>query len=99
MGGGQGGESFDGEGGVGGGAGLDESGGEREDGVETEGGAVGVGGGDLAEVEALERGVQGFGDEDGAGDAEVGFFLDEGCAAEVGGGADTVGVVSGWVGG
>lgn len=87
--GGQRGEGLDGEGGIAGGAGLDEGGGEGVDGVETEGGAVGVGREDLAEVEALQRGVQGFGHEDGAGDAEVGLVGDEGCAAEVGGGANT----------
>ena len=84
----QGGERHDGERYVCAGAGFDKGGGEGVDGVEAEGGAVGVRGGDLAEVEALDRGVEGLGDEDGARDAEVGFAGDEARAAEVGGCAD-----------
>ena len=87
---GQGGEGHDGEGDVGARAGLDEGRGEGEDGVETEGGAVGVRGGDLFEVEALDGGVEGLGDEDGARDAEVGGAVDEGGGAEVGGYADAL---------
>lgn len=56
--------------------------------VKAEGGAVRVSGGDLAEVEALQRGVDGLGDENGAGNAEVFFRGDEGGAAEIGRGAD-----------
>ena len=84
----QSGERLNGQGGVGAGAGFDECGGEGVDGVEAEGGAVGVRGGDFAQVEALDGGVEGFGDEDGAGDAEVGFAGYEAGAAEVGGCAD-----------
>ena len=86
--GGQGGEGHDGQRGVGCGAGSDEGGGEGVDGVEAKGGAVGVRGRDLAEVEALDRGVQGLSDEDGARNAEVGLTGDEAGAAEVGGCAD-----------
>lgn len=86
--GGQRGEGLDGKSGIAGGARLDEGGGEGVDGVEAEGGAVGVRRENFAEVEALQRGMQGFGHEDGAGDAEVGLAGDEGCAAEVGGGAN-----------
>ena len=88
LGGFQRGEGLDGERGVGRGAGFDESGGERVDGIEAERGAVGAGRGDFAEVEALNGGVEGFGDEDGTGDAEVGFASDEAGATEVGGGTD-----------
>jgi len=85
------GEGLDGEGGVAGRAGFNEGGGEGVDGVEAEGGAVGVRGVDLAEVEALQRGVQGFGYEDGACNAEIGLVGDEGSATEIGGGANTTG--------
>lgn len=71
LGGCQCGEGLDGEGDVGGGAGLDEGGGHGVDVVQTQRSAVGVGGTDLAEVEALNGGVEGFGDEDGAGDVEI----------------------------
>lgn len=69
---------------------LDKGGRERVDGVEAEGGAVRVRGGDLAQVEALDGLVQGLGDEDGAGDAEVGLARDEAGAAQVGGDADAL---------
>ena len=88
MGRGQGGECHDGQGGVGARAGFDEGRRESVDGVEAEGGAVGVRGGDFPQVEPLHGGVEGFGDEDGAGDAEVGFAGYEAGAAEVGGCAD-----------
>ena len=87
---GQGGEGHDRERDVGARAGFDKGGGEGVDGVEAEGGAVGVRGRDLAEVEPLDRGVEGFGDEDGARDAEVGFAGDEAGAAEVGRRADAL---------
>ena len=88
MGRGQGGESLDGQRGVGGRAGGDEGGREGVDRVEAQGGTVGVRGADLAQVEALDGGVEGFGHEDGARDAEVGFAGDEARAAEVGRCAD-----------
>ena len=69
---------------------LDKGGRERVDGVEAEGGAVGIRGRDLAQVEALDGRVQGFGDEDGARDAEVGLARDEAGAAQVGGDADAL---------
>ena len=86
----QSGERHDGEGGVGARAGGDEGRGEGVHGVEAEGGAVRVRGGDFAQVEALDGGVEGFGDEDGPRDAEVGLAGDEAGAAEVGGCADAL---------
>lgn len=86
----QSGESHDGKGGVGARAGGDEGRGEGVHGVETERGAVRVRGRDFAQVEALDRGVERFGDEDGARNAEVGLAGDEAGAAEVGGYADAL---------
>ncbi len=86
----QGWECHDWQCGIGGWAGGDEGGGEGVYGVEAERGAVGVRGGDFAEVETLDGGVEGFGDEDGARDAEVFLAGDEAGAAEVGGCADAL---------
>lgn len=88
--GGQSWERHDGKRGIGARAGSDEGGCEGVDGIETERGAVGVRGRDFPEVETLDGGVEGFGDEDGAGDAEVGLAGDEAGAAEVGGCADAL---------
>ena len=86
----QSGERHDGQRRVGARARLDKGGRERVNGVEAEGGAVRVRGGDLAQVEALDGLVQGLGDEDGARDAEVGLARDEAGAAQVGGDADAL---------
>jgi hypothetical protein len=84
------GERLEGEGGVGGRAGLDEGGRQGVDGGRVEGSAVGVGNGDLANGGALVRGVLGLGHQDGAGDGQVGLAGDQGSTAEVGGGANTL---------
>ena len=77
-------ERFNGQGGVGAGAGFDEGGREREDRVQTERGPVGVRGCDFTDGFALHAGVQGFGDEDGACHGEVILARDESRAAEIG---------------
>ena len=83
------GEGHDGKSSVGGRARLDECGGEGENCVDAEAGAVGVGGRDLVEGGALQGDVDGFGDEDGGCDGEDGFVGDEGAGAEVGRDTDT----------
>lgn len=84
------GEGLEGEGGVGGGARLDEGGRQGVDGSGVERSAVGVGNGDLTNGGALVRGVLGLGHQDGAGDGQVVLAGDQGSTTEVGGGANAL---------
>ncbi len=79
----QGGEGGEGQRRVAGGAGGDEGGGQRVGGVGDDGAAVGVGGRDLAEREALQRRVDGLEVQDGARDGQVRLVADGRRGAQV----------------
>ena len=83
-------ERHNSESGVGSRTGLNKGGSCGVNGVETESGTVRVGGCHFPEVEALDGGVQGFGDEDGAGDAEVLLTDNQTRTTEIGRGTDAL---------